>query len=201
MKAVDRGDFTQHNPYEDCPQSIGYGATISAPHMHATALEKLQDVIKENSKILDVGSGSGYLAACFAKMIGPAGKVIGIEHIEELVDLSDRNVRKHHADLLESGRLELLEGDGRLGYPKEAPYDAIHVGAAADKLPQALVEQLAVGGRMLIPVGSGSHQQFLQVDKVGPNEVKKRNLADVIYVPLTNKTHQLGRMGNHFRFF
>lgn len=147
--------------------------------------------------------------------IGPAGKVIGIEHIEELVDLSDRNVRKHHADLLESGRLELLEGDGRLGYPKEAPYDAIHVGAAADKLPQAvrfcstifgnepfqLVEQLAVGGRMLIPVGSGSHQQFLQVDKVGPNEVKKRNLADVIYVPLTNKTHQLGRMGNHFRFF
>lgn len=69
--------------------------------------------------------------------IGPAGKVIGIEHIEELVDYSIRNVRKHNADLLDSGRLELLEGDGRLGYPKEAPYDAIHVGAAADKLPQA----------------------------------------------------------------
>merc|ERR1712110_78297 len=100
MKSVDRGDFCKHNPYSDSPQGIGYGVTISAPHMHAYALELLKDQLKEGNKALDVGSGSGYLTVCFAKMVGNKGSVLGIDHVKELVDWSESNVQKNHGDLL-----------------------------------------------------------------------------------------------------
>lgn len=191
LLSIDRADFSPSYPYEDRPQSIGYGATISAPHMHAAALEHLIDVIGEESHILDVGSGSGYLAACFAKLVGPRGKTVGVEHIEELVDLSIRNVRKNNADLLDSGRLQLVVGDGRNGWPQEAPYQAIHVGAAASEIPKSLIDQLAIGGRMVIPVGT-YNQKFLQIDKLANGEITRKHLADVIYVPLTSKNNQIG---------
>jgi len=192
MLDVDRGDFTDNHPYFDGAQSIGYGATISAPHMHAIALKEFENVIHPNSRILDVGSGSGYLTACFAKLAGPDARVVGIEHIEELVELSKRNIRKHNADLLDSGRVKLVAGDGRLGYPSDAPYDAIHVGAAAAKIPQALIDQLAIGGQMLIPVGS-SNQEFLAIEKQADGSVSQRRIAHVIYVPLTEREAQLNR--------
>lgn len=116
------------------------------------ALQYLQEKLINGARALDVGSGSGYLTACFAKMvssfvvciqiqIGPAGKAVGIEHIQGLVDLSLANVRKTNADLLESGTLTFVRGDGRLGYAKDAPYNAIHVGAAADNVPQEVIIQ------------------------------------------------------------
>ncbi|KAI1232645.1 hypothetical protein IHE44_0006477 [Lamprotornis superbus] len=114
----------------------GYKATISAPHMHAHALELLKDQLVEGAKALDVGSGSGYLTACFARMIGPTGKAVGVEHIKELVHESIRNVQEDDPTLLSSGRVKLVVGDGRQGYPEEAPYDAIHVGAAAATVPK-----------------------------------------------------------------
>lgn len=191
LLSVDRADFSSSYPYEDRPQSIGHGATISAPHMHASALEHLIDVIDEDSHILDVGSGSGYLAACFAKLIGPRGKVVGIEHIEELVNLSIQNVQKNNSELLDSGRLQLVVGDGRNGWAQEAPYQAIHVGAAAPEVPKPLIDQLAIGGRMVIPVGT-YNQKFLQIDKLANGEITRRHLADVIYVPLTSKSNQIG---------
>ncbi|PAV88678.1 hypothetical protein WR25_17254 [Diploscapter pachys] len=138
MLAVDRGDFTPSHPYEDSPQGIGYGATISAPHMHAAALEYLKNHLVEGAYALDVGSGSGYLAVCMAKMVGRTGKVVGVDHIPQLVELSIDNTRKHHADMLDSGRLVLVEGDGRLGYKADRQYNAIHVGAAAEKIPDAV---------------------------------------------------------------
>ena len=82
MRLVDRGDFAKDDLYEDCPQYIGYGATISAPNIHAFALEQLEDVLKEGNKVLDVGSGSGYLTTCFAYLVGKSGQVIGIDHIK-----------------------------------------------------------------------------------------------------------------------
>uniref|UniRef100_A0A915CND3 Protein-L-isoaspartate(D-aspartate) O-methyltransferase n=1 Tax=Ditylenchus dipsaci TaxID=166011 RepID=A0A915CND3_9BILA len=194
LLSVDRADFTANQPYFDMPQPIGFGATISAPHMHASALEHLEDVLtKDNATVLDVGSGSGYLCAAFAKMLGPNGKVVGIDHIPELVQMSEKNIRLNNADLLDSGKLILIAGDGRLGYPPLEPYDAIHVGAAASDLPKQLIEQLAVNGRMLIPVGPPGHQDFLQIDKVSSTEIRQKKLAAVVYVPLTNKEHQLGR--------
>lgn len=193
MSRVDRADFTSHEPYEDRPQSIGFKATISAPHMHAAALEFLKDHLRGGARVLDVGSGSGYLVACMALMVGTKGVVVGVEHIPQLVELGVKNLKKHHADLLQSGNVTIIEGDGRLGFEKLAPYDAIHVGAAAKGIPKALLEQLAEGGRMMIPVErSEGNQVFLQVDKANGN-ITEKVVEHVIYVPLTSKEHQLGR--------
>uniref|UniRef100_A0A8R1XZH1 Protein-L-isoaspartate(D-aspartate) O-methyltransferase n=2 Tax=Onchocerca TaxID=6281 RepID=A0A8R1XZH1_ONCVO len=193
MLRVDRADFCPRNPYLDNPEPIGSNATISAPHMHAAALERLKDHLTEGDKALDIGSGSGYLTTCMAYMVGATGKVVGVEHIRQLVDLSISNIKKNHAGLLE-GRVLIVEGDGRKGFPQYAPYNAIHVGAAAPNVPDELLNQLAPGGRMLIPVGAAhADQRFLQVDKDGKGKVTVNDLMGVVYVPLTNKENQIGR--------
>ncbi|XP_066176780.1 protein-L-isoaspartate(D-aspartate) O-methyltransferase-like isoform X5 [Sylvia atricapilla] len=110
LLATDRGHYIKYFPYMDSPQSIGYKATISAPHM-----------------------------------IGPTGKAVGVEHIKELVHESIRNVQEDDPTLLSSGRVKLVVGDGRQGYPEEAPYDAIHVGAAAATVPKEVFLALLPG--------------------------------------------------------
>jgi len=152
MLKVDRGDFVDHNPYLDQPVPIGYGATISAPHMHAHACELLREKAKAGAKVLDVGSGSGILVAYLAEMVGPTGRVIGIEHIKELADQSRKNLEKSHKDKLESGQIEIVHGDGRQGYEIGGPYDAIHIGAAAsEEVVPKLTSQLSKNGILLGP--------------------------------------------------
>ncbi|GJN02563.1 hypothetical protein PR202_ga19925 [Eleusine coracana subsp. coracana] len=192
METIDRALFvTEGTPYIDTPMPIGFNATISAPHMHATCLELLKDHLQPGMHALDVGSGSGYLTACFAMMIGPEGRAVGIEHIPELVASSIENVKKSAAaPLLKDGALSFHVADGRLGFPDAAPYNAIHVGAAAPEIPQPLLEQLKPGGRMVIPVGS--YMQELQVvDKKADGSISVRNDASVRYVPLTSRASQL----------
>ncbi|KAL2642853.1 hypothetical protein R1flu_010440 [Riccia fluitans] len=156
MLKIDRGHFVPDgSPYDDCPQSIGYGVTISAPHMHAYCVSMLADRLKPGMRVLDVGSGSGYLSAVFGIMVGENGKAVGVEVIPELVERSKRDIKRTPAGpLLEKGIIEIHAGDGKLGWPAGAPYDAIHVGAAASELPKELVKQLKPGGRMVVPVGS-----------------------------------------------
>ncbi|XP_067940036.1 protein-L-isoaspartate(D-aspartate) O-methyltransferase-like [Watersipora subatra] len=193
MLRVDRGHFTDRDKYVDAPQPIGYKATISAPHMHAHALELLADQLVEGNRVLDVGSGTGYLTACMSIMVGDKGKVVGIDHIEGIVKDSLNNVARDPQlqALIDSGRMELLVGDGRLGYPPAAPYNAIHVGAAAATIPQALTSQLAPGGRMIIPHGpQGGHQELLQIDKKQDGTLTQKSLMGVIYVPLTDSEKQ-----------
>ncbi|KAJ1964859.1 hypothetical protein GGI12_001158 [Dipsacomyces acuminosporus] len=189
MRSVDRAHFAESNPYEDSPQYIGYGVTISAPHMHGYALEYLHPYLQPGMRALDVGSGSGYLTACMAAMVGDDGYVVGIDHIDELVQRSANALQRHYPDWVESGRIHMVTGDGRRGYAQDAPYDCIHVGAASPTRPTELLAQLKSPGRLFVPVGTHS-QCIIMYDKDGQGHVTERNLMGVIYVPLTDEADQ-----------
>lgn len=152
---VDRAHYClqRHRAYQDSPQSIGHDATISAPHMHANAAESLLPYLKPGSRVLDIGSGSGYLTHVFANLVGKQGKVVGIEHIKPLADLATENMSKSEdgRTLLENGSVKFVVGDGRLGYQDGEGWDAIHVGAAAVKIHEQLIEQLRSPGRYGLP--------------------------------------------------
>ncbi|KAJ1654185.1 hypothetical protein IWQ61_005843 [Dispira simplex] len=195
MKVTDRKFYCPQNPYEDSPQSIGHGATISAPHMHGYALEYLQEALQPGVKVLDVGSGSGYLTACMAELVGPQGKVVGVEHIPELVTWSRQNVQRARPDYLEQDRILFVQGDGRLGYSPEAPYDVIHVGAASEGRPTQMLEQLKSPGKMFVPVEDSSHlgQSIILYSKTSDGKVTQHTLMGVAYVPLTDPEIQTGR--------
>ena len=191
MMKVDRKDFSPSCPYMDSPQSINYNVTISAPHMHAYCLELLKDHLKEGGKALDVGFGSGYLTVAMSKMMGDKGVAVGIEHIKQLCDFAKENISKNHKNLLDSEKVILIEGDGRKGYAERGPYNCIHVGAAADELPQPLIDQLANGGRLVIPVGSQGSQYINVVDKDENGKISITKEWGVRYVPLTSVEKQL----------
>ncbi|KAF9180210.1 hypothetical protein BGZ51_006351 [Haplosporangium sp. Z 767] len=177
----------------DAPQTIGCNATISAPHMHAAALESLSPFLYPGAKALDVGSGSGYLTACMAEMVGPQGRVVGVDHIPELVDQSKSNTMKDHPEYFSDGRISYHTADGRVGYAKDAPYDCIHVGAAAESMHEELLQQLKSPGRMFIPVSDGAGQAIFVVDKDKDGKVTKKRVMDVWYVPLTDAKTQYHR--------
>ena len=190
MKQVDRSDFTKYNAYDDSPQSISYNATISAPHMHCHALEYLEQYLTEGAHILDVGFGSGYLTVALSKMINDTGIVVGIEHIKELYEFGEKNIQKHHKNLLDSKKIILVNEDGRKGYKTYAPYKVIHVGAAAEEVPKELIDQLDKNGRMFIPVGT--YDQWIKViDKDSNGNISEKKVMGVRYVPLTSKEKQL----------
>ncbi|XP_044484418.1 protein-L-isoaspartate O-methyltransferase 1-like isoform X1 [Mangifera indica] len=193
METIDRALFVPDGtpPYVDSPMAIGYNATISAPHMHAMCLQLLEENLKPGMHALDVGSGTGYLTACFAVMVGPHGRAVGVEHIPELVNFSIKNIEKSAAaPLLKEGSLSVHVGDGRQGWPEFAPYDAIHVGAAASEIPQPLIDQLKPGGRMVIPVGN-IFQDLKVIDKNSDGSISVRSETSVRYVPLTSRDAQL----------
>lgn len=172
--------------------------------MHGHACEYLIDHLKPGARVLDIGSGSGYLTHVLANLVtvssgnATPGKVIGIDHIPELTDLARNNMNKSKQgnEFQTSETVKFITGDGRLGWKEDAPYDAIHVGAAADKLHPTLVDQLRAPGRLFIPVESednegargnlGEGQYIWVVDKKEDGSVHKEKVFQVSYVPLTD---------------
>ena len=194
MLDVDRNDFAPSNPYADRPQYIGYNVTISAPHMHAFALEYLSDYCTEGAKILDVGSGSGFLTVALSKMTNDSGTVVGIDHIPELYEFGMKNIKKNHSELIKKGKIILVLGDGRKGYKEKGPYKAIHVGACSEKEPQELIDQLDYNGRMFIPVGKkGETQNICIYDKDAHGKVTCKSILSVCYGMLTDVESQLNQ--------
>ena len=190
---IDRADFAPTNKYQNRAQSIPCNVVISAPHLHGYCLEHLQDYLKEGNTVLDVGFGSGYFTVAMSKMMNDKGLVVGIEHMKELCELGEKNISKHHKDLLDNKKIELIFGDGRKGYIEKAPYDCIHVGAASSQFPDELFKQLKVGGRLLIPIGHPDGQFIYFIDKVSETEKKITKGWSVNYVPLTSAQDQMNR--------
>lgn len=171
--------------------------------MHGHACEYLIDHLHPGARVLDIGSGSGYLTHVLANLVtapgsSDQGQVIGIDHIPELVELARTNMDKSDdgRELQKSGKVKFITADGRLGWKEGAPYDAIHVGAAAEKLHPVLIEQLQAPGRLFIPVESANDGSIMSsfsggqyiwvVDKKADGSVHKKKVFQVSYVPLTD---------------
>ena len=162
--------------YEDAPIPIGYRQTASQPSLQARYLEILAPT--DDDTVLEIGTGSGYLTALLARM---ADRVYSVERVREL------SVRARKAlDALEIRNVALMVGDGTIGWRKYAPYDVIVVSAASPSVPQPYVDQLADGGRMLIPIGSLDSQTLVLVRKEG-FAVTEEPVGDVTFVPLLGK--------------
>ena len=171
-----------YGPYADAPQSIGHKVTISAPHVHALALEALRPLlVRDGCRALDVGCGSGVLLACMARMGATA---VGIEVVAPLVEFSIRNLRRDGFAPNSDPALVVEHGDGWTGAAAHAPFDAIHVGAAAPEVPAALLAQLKPGGRLVIPLGDREQQTLTLVEKAADGGVAHTALQRVKYVPL-----------------
>ena len=121
-----------------------------------------------------------------------SGVVVGVEHIKQLYDMSIKNINKHHSKLLKDEKVILQNCDGRNGFKEKAPYQAIHVGAAAPEVPDDLIDQLAKNGRMFIPVGGQYESQYIYIiDKDSNGKITEQKVLSVNYVPLTSAEKQL----------
>lgn len=150
-------EAVQHRAYEDVALPLGHGQTISRPGVHALHLQLVR--LTGGERVLEVGTGSGFQTALLARLVR---EVFSIEVVAELASLARKRL---HA--LELDNVELRIGDGSAGWEERAPYDAILVGAAAPAVPEPLREQLADGGRMLIPIGDDSRQDLLLIERTG----------------------------------
>jgi protein-L-isoaspartate(D-aspartate) O-methyltransferase len=182
MNTVERHHFVlpgdERHAYDDGPLSIGEGQTISQPYIVAIMTELGR--LSEDSKVLEIGTGSGYQSAILGEI---AKEVYSIEIIESLGSRAK--------DLLEKQGYENIQvriGDGYKGWPEAAPFDAILVTAAPDHVPQPLVDQLKVGGRMVIPVGE--LYQELEVITKTPSGVEREKIIPVRFVPMTGEAEQ-----------
>jgi protein-L-isoaspartate(D-aspartate) O-methyltransferase len=169
-------ESVRHRAYDDAALPIGSGQTISQPYVQARYLELIGLTGRE--KVLEIGTGSGYQTALLALL---ASMVFSVERVSHLAQTA-------RTALATAGirNVTVLVGDGTLGWRPFAPYDAILVSAASPKIPGPLVEQLASGGRMVIPLGDRASQTLSLVERQG-DDVRSRTVADVRFVPLVGE--------------
>lgn len=178
FRRLDRSLFidNEYKEYAHCDNAlpIGYGQTISQPTLVYGMTEKL--ALTSKCKVLEIGTGSGYQTAFLAEF---AGKVFTVERIEELSSKAQERLKK-----LGYNNISFRVGDGSIGWRENAPYDRVIVTAAARKIPEPLLEQLAPGGRMIIPVGERGLQELILVRKDHKGTIEKEYLEPVIFVEL-----------------
>jgi len=165
--------------YIDSAFPIGHGQTISQPSTIAVMLEMLE--VRDGLKVLEVGSGCGYVLALLSELAGEEGKVFGLDIVPELVNDAIGNLKEAGI-----GDVSVRYGNGAMGLEKEASFDRILVSAAAEEVPAALVEQLAPGGRLVAPVGPRHTQRMalIQKDGKGNAEASYPYLGYFVFVPL-----------------
>jgi len=167
--------------YLDAPLPIGHDQTISAPHMVAIMAEALE--AQPGMRVLEVGGGSGWHAAVIAGLVGPGGRVISVERVDELAQQARENLQAAGY----AGLVEVVVGDGSVGHKSGAPYDRISVAAAAPRVPGSLVDQLSRNlGRLIVPVGPRSVQELIAVTRDG-GRVRREELGGCVFVPLLGK--------------
>ena len=177
--AVPREEFVSpeyaHLAYGDHPLPIEAGQTISQPYIVALMIQSAG--IRSGDTVLEVGAGSGYAAAVISRI---AGRVIAIERQHDLVEVAAERLRRLAYD-----NVRIVEGDGTRGCPEEAPFDAILAAASGSHVPRPLVEQLAPGGRIVMPIGDpGGVQELVKVTKQEDGILREENLGGVRFVPL-----------------
>jgi protein-L-isoaspartate(D-aspartate) O-methyltransferase len=169
-------EAVRHRAYEDVALPLGHGQTISRPGVHALHLQLAR--LSGSERVLEIGTGSGFQTALLARLVQ---EVCSIELVPELATLvQDRLVA------LEIGNVELRVGDGSMGWEERAPFDAIFVGAAAPAVPDSLRQQLADGGRLLIPIGDETGQRLLLIERCGEGW-KEDAVERARFVPLVGE--------------
>jgi len=191
MEEVSREEFLPpalvNSAYEDRPQDIGYGQTISAPHMNAVMCELLELVA--GLTVLEIGAGSGYHAALCAYLVRGTsaeenGHIYTIERIPELAEFAQANIERVGLGSL----VTVICKDGTEGAPEFQPFDRVLVTAAAPSIPPPLKEQLKVGGKFVIPVGSRAfYQDLLVLERKSEEEWEQKTIFGVVFVPLIGK--------------
>jgi len=179
MQAVPREEFVPGHlrgaAYDDCALPIACGQTISQPAVVAYMTAQLR--LAPDDRVLEIGTGSGYQAAILAEIVRD---VYTIERLPELARTAATRLER-----LGCANVHVREGDGAQGWPEAAPYDAIMVTAAAEEIPPALIAQLDVGGRLIMPVGGSYETQvLLLLERKTPEEISSRRLWAVRFVPL-----------------
>ena len=183
LRKVPRHEFVpwayRDNAYENRPQPIGFGQTISQPYIVAIMSDLLQ--LKAGDKVFELGTGSGYQAAILAEM---GCRVFSMEIIDKLAERSSSLLQELYPD----GEIQARAGDAYYGWEQHAPFDAIIVTAAGDHIPPPLIRQLKPGGRMIIPVGNRFFaQQLLLIEKSADGSITSRDVMPVRFVPITGE--------------
>jgi protein-L-isoaspartate(D-aspartate) O-methyltransferase len=164
----------QKHAYEDSPLPIGLGQTISQPYIVAYMSEQLQ--LRRGMKILEIGTGSGYQTAILSCL---GCEVYSIELLEELAIKAETVFKK-----LNLSNVKIKCANGYSGWQEEAPFDAVIITAAPEKIPEKLIEQLAEGGKMILPVGPANYVQYLKLVMKKDNKITERDLLPVRFVPM-----------------
>ena len=189
MTRVNRRNFvlSDTEAFIDSSRLIGWATTISQPSMQAATLDILTQFILPSKKALDIGTGSGYMTACIAEMMGPKGMVYSVDHFSEILIYAKNSINKGNTYLLD--HIVFVEADGA----KYASYDVIHIGGAVEDMPKEIINQLVEGGLIFAPVGKESQRIFIW-EKEKDGHLKMEGKLEVQYGPLMSKEEHLERI-------